>query len=97
MMISSFAVKNTSNMFHITTKVLCECKRGLNGKICDCKLSIHAKCVDELRKMDGVIRKVRNRRAEIISNGTIMIHLDEQEMCCHHSLKDLQVHTDGAW
>ena len=27
----------------------------------------------------------------------MMTHLDEQKLCCHHSLKDLQVHTDGAW
>ena len=47
--------------------------------------------------MDDYVRKVRNRRNESISNGTMMSLLDGQSMLSHHSLKDHEVHTDGAW
>ena len=47
--------------------------------------------------MDDGLRKVRNKRNESISNDTMMTLLDEQKMCFHHNLKDLEVHTDGAW
>ena len=42
------------------------------------------------KKIDDSVRKVRKRRNERISNGTIITHLDEQKMCSYHSLKDLQ-------
>ena len=95
--ISSFYEKNPSNNFQITTKVLYECKRGLDGRISDCELAIHAKCYDELRKMDDSVKNVRNRRNESNNNNTMMTLLDEQNTCCHHSLKHLQVHTNGAY
>ena len=69
----------------------------LDGSISYSKLAIHARCFDELRKVDDSARNIRNRRNESISNGIIMTLLDQQKLCCHHNLKDLQVHTDGKW
>ena len=46
--------------------------------------------------MDKSVSKDRNRRNESTSNGTMMTLLDEQKMCCHHTLKDDQAHTNGA-
>ena len=88
---------STSDMFQITDKVLYGCKIVLDGRLHDCKLAIHAKCFDEHTKINDSVRNVRNRRNENISIGTIMILQDEQRICCHHSLKDLQVHADGKW
>ena len=73
-------------MFQITAKVLYGCKRGLDGRISDCKLIIHDKCFDELRKMDDSVRKVKNIRNKNIHNGTLMTLLYELKMCYHHSL-----------
>ena len=84
-------------MFQITTKVFYGCNMVLDGRLHDCKLAIHAKCFDELPKINDSARNVRNRRNENIGTDTIMVLQDEQRMCCHHSLKDLQVHTDGIW
>ena len=50
MMISSFAVKNTSDIFQTTTKVLYGCKSFFDGRICQCQLALHAKYFNELRK-----------------------------------------------
>ena len=86
-----------SNIFHITTKVLYDCKRCLDGRISDCMLAMHVKCSDKLRKIDGSVRKDINRKNESISNGTMMTLLDEWKKGCNHSLKDLQVHKDCAW
>ena len=96
-MTSSHFEKNPSNTIQITIKVVYHYKRGLNGRITNCRLALHSKCFDELRKMDDCVRKVRNRKNESMSNGTLMTLLYEKKMCCHHSLKDLQVHTDSAW
>ena len=89
--------KNPSHVFQNTTKVLYGCRRGLDGRISDGKLATHAKYYDELRKMDDSVRNMRNRRNESFSNSTMMTLLDEQKLCCHYSLKCLQVHIDGAW
>ena len=99
MMIHNFITfdKNTSNIFQITTKVLYGCKWGLDGRISDCKLTNHAKCYVELRKMDDGVENVRNRRNESVNNSTMMTLLEEQKICCHHSLKDLQIHKDDSW
>ena len=58
---------------------------------------MHIKCYDELRKMDIIVKSVRNRQNESVNNRSMMMLMDEQKMCCHQSMKDLQVHTDGAW
>ena len=39
----------------------------------------------------------KHRRNKCINNGTVMTLLDEHKVCCHHSLKNLQVNTDGEW
>ena len=96
-MISSHFENNPSNIFQITTKVLIECKRGLDCRISNCKLGMHAKCYDELRTIDDKVKNVRNRRNESLHNGTMIIHLDEQKLGFHYSLNGLQVHIDGAW
>ena len=56
-------------------------KGGLDGIISDLKLEIHANCYDKLGKMGDNIRKVRNRRNESTSNGTMMNLLNVQNMC----------------
>ena len=58
---------------------------------------MHAKCYDELVKMNDSVKSVRNRKNKSIDNRLMMSLLKEQNICGHHSLKDLQVHTDGAW
>ena len=39
------------------------CKRGLDGRKSDYKLAIHAKCFDQLRKMNDNVR--RDKTGEI--------------------------------
>ena len=82
------------NTFQITTKVPFWCKRSFDGRISNSKLAIHAKCYEELRKMDNSVRNIRNKRNESLNNGIMTTHLDEWKMCYHRSLKDLQAkHT----
>ena len=69
--------------------VIYGCIRGLDGRIPDCKLGMHAKCFHDIQKsiiLDPCIRQSTG------NNG-----LDRLKSCCHHSLKDLCVITDGAW
>ena len=40
---------------------------------------------------------MEKEKFKFISTRMMMISLDEQKMCCHHNLKDLQFYTDGAW
>ena len=42
-------------------------------------LAMHAKCFDKLRRIDDSVRKDKNRKNEIIRNGTMMTLLDEQK------------------
>ena len=51
----------------------------MDGRISDCMLVMHAKCFDELRRIDDSVRKDKNRKNEIIRNGTMMTLLDEQK------------------
>ena len=65
------------------------CIRGMDGRISDCKLRMHAKCVNEIQQ--SMTHDVGSRHNSG-SNELKML-----KSCCHHSLKDLCVHTDGAW
>ena len=67
--------------FRSIPKFFMGAKNGLDGRISDCEFAIHAKSYVEFRKLDDNVRKVRNRRIEIISNGTMMTLLDDQIMC----------------
>ena len=71
--------KSTSYIFQVTTKVLYGCKRGLDGRITDCKLAMHDKCHDELRKVDDGVTSVGKRRNESVSNISMMSLLMEQK------------------
>ena len=67
--------------------------RGLDKRISDCKLAIHANCFYEIQKnmihdLGSIHNGVRNR-----SN---VISLKRLKSCCHYSLQDLCVHTNGA-
>ena len=65
------------------------CIRGLDGRISDCKFRMHVKCFHELEKsfiLDPCSRQSTG------NNG-----LDRFKSCCHHSLKNLCVITDGTW
>ena len=70
-------------------KVIYGCIKGLDGRIPDCKLGMHAKCFNEIKKsmiLDPCCRQngVNNR-------------FERLKSCCHHSLRDLCVYTDCAW
>ena len=62
---------------------------GLDGRIPHCKLSIHANCFNEIQK--SMIHHLGCRR-NCGSN-----RLERLKSCCHHSLRDMCVHRDGAW
>ena len=53
------------------------------------KLGMHAKCFNEIQR--SKIHDIGSRH----NNGSN--HLKMLKSRCHHSLKDLHVHTDGAW
>ena len=93
-MISSCVEKNASNIFRITTKVIYGYKRGLVGRIYDCKLVIYAEYFDAIRKMDDKDKKHRKRKKKGISIGMLMTSLDEQKICVHNNLKVFQAYTD---
>ena len=63
----------------MTIKVCYDCKRGLGGGISDCKLVIHAKCFDVIRKIYDRHRKDIKGKHKSISTGIIMTSLDEQK------------------
>ena len=63
--------------------------RGLDGRISDCMLGMHAKCFDDLQNI--IIHDVESRH----NSGSNQLKMLNR--CCQHSLKDLCVHTDGAW
>ena len=44
-----------------------------------------------------VLKTLEREEMKAFRISTIMTLLDEQKMCCHHSLKDCQVHTGGSW
>ena len=69
--------------------VIYGCMKGLDGRITDCKLEMHAKCFHETQKsfiLDPCSRQSAGK------NG-----FDKLKSCCHHNVGDLCVHTDGAW
>ena len=63
--------------------------RGLEGRIPDCKLAMHANCFNDIWK--SMIHDLGSRQ-----NGSSN-RLDRLKSYCHHSLRDLHAHTDGAW
>ena len=70
-------------------EVIYGCISGLDGRITDCKLGMHSKCFDEIEK--SMIHDVGSRH----NNGRNQLQM--LKSCCHHNLRDLCVHTDGAW
>ena len=63
--------------------------RGLDGRINDCKLGMYAKCFNEIQRC--MIHDIGSR------HNSDSNQLNKLKSCCHHSLKDLCVHKDGAW
>ena len=70
-------------------EVIYGCLRGLDVRITDCKLGMHAKCFDEIQR--STIHDIWSR------HNCGRKQLKKLNNCCHHSLRDLYVHTDGAW
>ena len=70
-------------------EVIYSCTRGLDGRISDCKLGMHSKCFDEIQR--SLIHDVGS------GHSSSSNQLKKLKSCCHHSLKDMHVHTDGAW
>ena len=70
-------------------EVIYGCIIGLDGRIPDCMLAMHANCFDEIQK--SMIHNLCNRH-----NGHSN-RFDVLKSCCHDSLWDVCVHTDGAW
>ena len=68
--------------------------RGLDGKIPDCNLAVHANCFDKIRK--NMLYNLDSMHDDA-SNGISVTIWDRLKSCCHHNLRDLGVHTDGAW
>ena len=65
------------------------CIIGLDGRIPDCKLAMHANCYNEIQKsMIHDIGSMHNSGSN---------RLERLKSCCHYSLRDLCVYTDGAW
>ena len=66
-----------------------DCIRGLDERIPDCKLAMHANCFGEIQR--SLIHDFGCRH-----NGGSN-RLERLKSHCHHSLRDLCVHIDGAW
>ena len=66
-------------------KVIYGCIKGLDGRIPDCKLGMHAKCFNEIQK--SMILDPCSKH-----NG-VNNRLDRLKSCWHHSLRDLCLHT----
>ena len=64
------------------------CIMGLGGRKPDCKLAIYANYFDEIQK--SMVHDLGSRNGG--SN-----RLDRIKSRCHHSHRDLCVHTDDAW
>ena len=63
--------------------------RGLDGRISDCELGMRAECFNEIQRSN--IHDIGSR----YNSGSNQLKM--LKCCCRHSLKDLHVHTDGAW
>ena len=63
--------------------------KGLKWENTYWKLAMHANCFDKIQK--SMIHDLGSRH-----NGGSN-RFDRLKSCCHHSLRDLCVHTDGAW
>ena len=70
-------------------QVIYGCVRGFIGRIPDCKHAMNANCFNEIWK--SMIHDLGSRH-----NG-VGNRLDRLKSCCHHSLRDLCVQSDGAW
>ena len=68
-------------------------KKGLDERISDCKLAMHANCFDKMQKSmihDNSSSHNGNRKRLALSP------FNKLKSYCHHSLRDLCIQTDGA-
>ena len=70
-------------------EVIFACVRDLDGRIPDCKFALYANYFNETQI--GMIHNLGNRH-----NGGSN-RFDWFKSCCHHSFKDLCIHTESAW
>ena len=70
-------------------EVIYGCIRRLDGRVPDCKIRMHGKCFNEIQQ--SLIHDVGSRHNSDSNQLKLL------ESCCHHSLRNLCVHTDGAW
>ena len=68
--------------------------KWLARKNLDCKLAIYVNCFNEIQK--NMIHDLGSRHSGV-RNGSDVSSLDKLKSCYHHSLRDMCVHTDGAW
>ena len=78
----------------IIEEIIFGCIRGLDGKIPDCKLAMHAKCFNEIRK--NMLYNLDSKH-DSARNGKSLTTLERLKSCCHHSPRDFCVLKDGAW
>ena len=71
------------------------CKHRLNRRIYDCKFIMLYSCFNQMRK-NIIIYSLCNRQ-DCGTNGICVTALDRLKSCCHHSLKDMCIHTVDAW
>ena len=70
------------------------CIMSIDGYISDCKLAMCASCFDEIKK-NMIYHLCSRHNGE--RNRSDATSFDKCESCCHHSLRDMCVQTDGAW
>ena len=79
MIIHNFITKTVLLTFFRSQPKFFTCKKGLDGRITDCKFVIHARCVDERRKMDNSVKCVRNKKNKSVENRSMMSPLEEEK------------------
>ena len=60
----------------------------------NCNLAMHANCFDEIRK--NILYNLESKH-DSARNGKSVTTLERLKNCCHHSLRDLCIQTDGAF
>ena len=87
-------IQTKQNEGEVIEGVVYGCIKVLDGRIPDCKFDMHAKYFNEIRK--NMLHN-HDSKHDNVRNGRSVITLDKVKRCCHHRLRDLCAHTDGAW
>ena len=78
----------------VVEEVIYGCIGGLDGRISDCKLAMHANCFDQIRK--NMMNNIGNNHDSTRKGRHVSI-LNRLKWCCQHSMRDVYIQPNGAW